>query len=154
MRLIHACALACASVILFAGPAAADEIHPGEFEPDVIVSIGAFEPDSDVETALFTIPANAELRIRVRAEREGRFWFSLIPPNRRFFDENVYVRDCPVTPEGAEYVFVEHEFLPHRQSRPFQCGSDVHVVAVWGFDTGALYLDEIVVSGDPDAPGV
>ncbi len=111
-----------------------------EFSPDQWMSI-----ELASRQALFQLPEDPELILWIRAARPGAVRVALNPEDPRIEAEHVISEAIPVGTDWKRIIVRADDLKPFKDSRPASKGLLVRSVALWGFDTGEVQLDRVLV---------
>ena len=118
------------------------------FRPDSeIIFSRVFSSEAKAE-ALYTIPNDVEIRIRIKSEHPGKLSIGQVPTHPQFKMEHFYAEDFEVDGEWREVVVRSRDIYPYAKegaSRDFTSGIEIGAFVIYGFGTGTIYLDSFAV---------
>jgi hypothetical protein len=123
------------------------------WKPEVCIEYYRLSSDNGTEQALFAIPENIEIRIRIKSERPGTWEISLRPTDRRFGNEHFSAGSFQAGPQWRDVVLRSVDFKPYMTegaTRGFLPGVRVARFGIYGFGTGNMFLDQFEVSSIRD----
>jgi hypothetical protein len=99
--------------------------------------------------ALYAIPANVEIRLRIKSENPGE-WILIQTPTSPRPSEHFYAGRFEVDSEWKEFVLHRQDIRPYKDhgtaSRDLVPEVEIGSFAINGFGTGKIFLDWFVVS--------
>ena len=128
------------------------------FQPEAELRLQRISPGKSTAEALYIIPMEVEIRIRIKSERPGIVGIGQIPTNIRFKMESFYAGNYEVDSQWREIVFHSRDVWPMRwkeeRSRDFVPGVGIISFEIYGFGTGQVYLDTFTVISTANTLGV
>jgi ferric-dicitrate binding protein FerR (iron transport regulator) len=131
--------------------------HSPQFQPDSELELLRISASKPTAEALYVIPTDVEIRIRIKSERPGIVGICQTPTNIRFKLEHFYAGNYEVDSEWREIVFHSRDVWPYQRegkTRDFVPGVGISSFEIYGFGTGQLYLDSFTVVSTANALGV
>lgn len=118
-----------------------EPIHHSEgFEPEEWVSLELFS-----RKALFGLPDEPEVEIRIRAERAGRIAVAMSHAEPEFKTEHVITEPFEIEAGWNRLTLNASEFIAFKESRPIEFGQEIRALTIWSWESGAIAVDRIQV---------
>jgi hypothetical protein len=118
------------------------------WNPDAQIQLSrAFSDDRKAE-ALYAVPQDVEVRIRIKSDRPGKWGISHVPTRPRFKAEHFYTGELDVGTAWRETVLHGEDMKPYRiegHTRDLAPGMEIGSFVIVGFGAGRLYVDRYEV---------
>jgi ferric-dicitrate binding protein FerR (iron transport regulator) len=124
------------------------ESQTATFRPDVRLKLERPFSKNVKEAPLYIIPADVEIRIRIRSEYPGKIDFVQKPTHVLFKMEHFDADGLYVDSEWRDVVVRSGDVQPYMKegaSRDFTPGVEIGSFSIYGFGTGQLFLDSFAV---------
>ena len=115
------------------------------WKPDVVITLASAQPENN---ALYTIPEEVGIRIRIKSEKTGNWILTQFPTDLRFELEHFASENLPVDEGWREIVLRGRDIKPYRThglSRDFLSGTKIQRFKIFGFGTGKLFVDRFEI---------
>ncbi|MBN1676721.1 MAG: FecR domain-containing protein [Kiritimatiellae bacterium] len=119
------------------------------WQPDVHIEFCGRGPAGEA-ASLYEVPGEIRIRLRIRSDKAGQFYFTQQPLDVRTREESLSSAMLDVTPEWREIVLNGSELTPYRRpgvhTPDMRPGMQIGGFALYGYGTGRLFLDLIEVT--------
>jgi hypothetical protein len=152
-----------------------DEVTPNEFvrlsedggditaivsKPYTAGKSATWRPDVHIEyyvdrgpddpNALFLVPEDMEIRIRIRAEQPGKWNPTLVPTLPQSVQDNFFADAREIDSQWQEVVFRSEELKSYLSAeaggRTLSPGMGIRRIGIYGYGTGRLFIDRFEVA--------
>jgi|GEM_PF-2507283 len=115
-----------------------------EWSPDQWISL-----EMESREALFPAMEDMEIILRLRGEHTGEFRVALLPEKPKFSGEHVITGNISTPTEWADITIKTSDFMIFRKSRTITTGLLMRSLSVWGFGSGNILLDRVIIRRAP-----
>jgi RNA polymerase sigma factor (sigma-70 family) len=121
------------------------------WNPDVHIEIFCFKDGKRMP--LFTVGENFEVRIRIKSEKPGKWYFSQQPVDIRSHEEAIASELHECDGQWRTIVLRAADLTPYRRphvhTADLVSGMGINGIALYGFGTSKLFVDKIEIMSTP-----